>query len=300
VISVISGEGGIYFGTDDGVLWNYDGRGFHQLAKATADQLSLLHWHQGRLYLKGDPAPYLEYGYPSLRPDVYDSTPRTYTTGYLVTSILNFEKVGDLKIARRFETHGEFTHGESEAESGYLQLEYCIIDEGFHPDSFLADDNTADWVVIGTHSVDDGNVKSYTLPTPIEFKRLLLRIKLVPGSLGIPICEGFGVDGEALMLARYRFPAMLSIATDTVDRTGAKLYPTEDLVAEAVDQIRRWRDPEHPSHDPIVTLTYRETGGATTSHTCILEKVDAWLEGHQGVDGEFSYTRANVVFREIP
>jgi hypothetical protein len=65
VISVVSGEGGIYFGTDDGFLWNYDGRGFHQIAEATADQLSVLHWHAGKLYLKGDPAPYFEYGYPS-------------------------------------------------------------------------------------------------------------------------------------------------------------------------------------------------------------------------------------------
>jgi hypothetical protein len=300
VISVVSGEGGIYFGTDDGFLWNYDGRGFHQIAEATADQLSVLHWHAGKLYLKGDPAPYFEYGYPSMRPDVYASAPTTYDVGYFITSIITFEKVGDLKIARRFETQAEFSDGVNATQSGTLTLQYCIIDEGFHPDVFAPDDETADWVTVGTHSVIDGNVKNYTLATPIEFKRLLLRIILTPGTVGIPICEGFGVDGEALMLHRSRFPMNLSISTDTVDRSGGRPYPTEDAVAEALDQLRRWRNPEHASYDPVVTLIYRETGGATTSHTCILEKLDHYMETHQGADGQFSSTMVQCVFREIP
>jgi hypothetical protein len=305
VISVVSGEGGIYFGTDDGFLWNYDGRGFHQIAEATADQLSVLHWHAGKLYMKGDPAPYFEYGYPSMRPDVYASAPTTYDVGYFITSIINFEKVGDLKVARRFETQAEFSAGVNATESGTLTLQYCIIDEGFHPDIFTPDDETADWVTVGTHSVADGNVKNYTLGTPIEFKRLLLRIILTPGTVGIPICEGFGVDGEAMMLWRSRFPMNLSISTNTVHRgvnAGGDnlMYPTEDAVAEAIDQLRRWRNPEHASHDPVVTVIYRETGGATTTHTCILEKLDHYLESHQGADGAFSHVSVQCVFREIP
>lgn len=270
--ALTSGEGGIYWGSE-GYLWCYDGRGFHQIAAEPAPgDLNTLHWHQGRLYFRDDPASYFDFRYPSTRPDMVFTAPTPFTTGYMVTSETDFEKVNVLKVIRQFEAHANFTAGTTEIESGFIDIDYLIGCNGTNDPGKLGGGATSlTWVNVGRISVVNGGTRALTLATPLECHRLYLRATLVPGTLGYPILTGVVVYGRALMPSVKRFVATLAISTGVRDKTGAYLYPDSPSVKQAVDHLLAQRD------GSAFTMAFVDERGGTADYLVTAESLNDWL-----------------------
>jgi hypothetical protein len=292
---VIAGEFGIYFAAA-GVLWRYNGRGFMPLFKQTnSGEFDYLHWFQGRLYAKADPAIYYKFIYPSSRPDVAGLTVSDLTTGYVVTSKIDFEKVAEYKVLRTFDTHAQFS---ATSDSGTITLEYRNADTGLHPDAYLPDDATITWTSIGTHTIADGNVKQFTISPPAELRAIFLRATLAVGASGYPILEAMIADGRAVMPAVHRFTATLDLSTDAKDRSGAAMYTGASEVNAAVDELFLVM-----SGTPrYLTLAYVDDDDTATSYTVTREQsLDQLREhGHEGAASPQLDLPFTVSFLEIP
>jgi hypothetical protein len=269
-----AGEGGLFW-VAGGYLWCYDGRGFHCLAtEPAADMGDTLFWHAGRLYGRGDPVKYWDFKDPSTRPDIsYPTTVANFTDGYLVTSYWDAEKVNERKIAREFFLQCEWT---AAATSGTLTLSYFIGDTGIHPERVGGGvTSTVTWVDVGTMTVADGNVKTFSLSTPIEFRKIYFRVKIEKGASGYPVVEAVGCNGRVKMPDQLAFTLPIWISTETRDRQGALMYPTATDVREAVVALRALRN---PSGTPYYH-TFQWTDGISdnTSYTVTVDNLSEIL-----------------------
>ena len=239
VQSLAASEGGVFFGAA-GFLWVYDTRGFHPLAaEPAANAFNQLFWHQGNLYCSGSKVKYIEFKYPSARPDVVFSDGHAFDVGYWVSSELDFEKVNVLKIIRTFELQGYFVG----TSPGTLQLHYMTGCAG-NPDplSLGGSASGATWTSIGSLTSADGGVKTFQLATPLLCKRLFLRVTCTPSSTGFPVLQAAIAFGRTMMPTNETFPLNLHLSTDTVDRQSNKLYPTDDDVEDALTALRNLRN----------------------------------------------------------
>lgn len=239
VQSLAASEGGVFFGAA-GFLWVYDTRGFHPLAaEPAANAFNQLFWHQGNLYCSGSKVKYIEFKYPSARPDVVFSDGHAFDVGYWVSSELDFEKVNVLKIIRTFELQGYFVG----TSPGTLQLHYMTGCAG-NPDplSLGGSASGATWTSIGSLASADGGVKTFQLATPLLCKRLFLRVTCTPSSTGFPVLQAAIAFGRTMMPTNETFPLNLHLSTDTTDRQGNKLYPTDDDVEDALTALRNLRN----------------------------------------------------------
>jgi hypothetical protein len=269
-----AGEGGLFW-VAGGYLWCYDGRGFHCLAtEPTANMGDTLFWHAGRLYGQGDPVKYWDFKDPSTRPDIsYPTTVANFTDGYLVTSYWDAEKVNERKIAREFFLQCEWT---AAATSGTLTLSYFIGDSGIHPERVGGGvTSTVTWVDVGTMTVADGNIKTFSLSTPIEFRKIYFRVKIEKGASGYPVVEAVGCNGRVKMPDQLAFTLPIWISTETRDRQGVLMYPTATDVREAVVALRALRN---PSGTPYYH-TFQWTDGISdnTSYTVTVDNLSEIL-----------------------
>lgn len=270
-----AGEGGIYFGCG-GYLWCYNGRGLHPLAREGAPgTFDALHWHQGRLYCKGDPARYVEFRYPSSRPDLALTAPDTFETGYVVLSEIDFDKVSEYKVINAFQLQGYFTGGATAAESGTLTLDYVVADAGAADPGRLGGGATSlPWVTVGSLSVADGGTKTFTLATPVVAKRLYLRVTLTPGSVGYPVLLAPIAYGRAVMPSAERIVAGLKLFTGQRDKRGEVVYATDADVKAAVDALRALRRATNAAY---FTVEYVDEIGGVETYTMTAEAMANWL-----------------------
>jgi hypothetical protein len=294
VKSLISGEGGIYFSAA-GVLWNYDGHGFHQLLKEqVSGDFDYLHWFQGKLYGKSDPALYYDFGYPSMRPDLYTTAGSARDTGYWVSSIIDLEAVAAPKMVLSFSLLAEWT---ATSNSGTLTLQYLVGDSGIQPERLLPDSGAITWTDIGSMTVADGNYKEFTLAAPLEFRRLYLRVKLDTGATGYPSLEGVTVNGEKLYPDVKRFPLDLDITTNTVDKSGVgQMYPTVDDVQAAEAQLIAWRTAGSAPRYQTLKYVTDPVNSQFDTYFVFLEQLNTNVLFQQG---SYYGVHAAAVFRQL-
>lgn len=274
--AMVAGEGGVYFSAG-GYLWNYNGRGVHQLAKeVSSGDFDVLFWHGGKLYCKGDPAKYLDFGFPSLRPDLSSTSPAAFTTGYLISSEVDFDKVPVVKVVRAFELQGYFTAGTTAVESGTLTLEYAlgcdgVVDPGKEGGAAAA----TTWVSIGSMSVVDGGTKAFTLATPLQCKRLFLRVTITPGTVGYPVLLAYTAYGRAVMPSTVRIVAPISIYTGQTDKAASVVYADDADVKAAVDHLRTLRRGTNATK--YFTVSFVDEIGGVEEYVCTAETMADWL-----------------------
>lgn len=266
--ALVSGEGGLYFGAG-GYLWNYNGDGFFaHAAEPAAGALDTLHWHKGKLYMRGNPAPYLDYGYPSMRPDQVTLDPGNYTDGVYISSMLDFEKVDMRKFLRRFQTHCRFSEPDPAKDSGKLVLQVlkgCTTAPD--PGQLGGGADALEWVTIGEHTNADGYVETFVLDDAdlIVCYRLYLRLLLEVGADGFPIPEGVAVYGRTEMPDTRLFSPVLELSTSVVEKgTGRRLYPTEAEVAENLAFLAGLRT------DVPFTVTFDDGTAEGQSYLCTM------------------------------
>lgn len=300
VQALVGGEGGIYWGAA-GVLWNYDGRGFHMLAEEPeAGAFDYLHWHSGRLFAKGSPCWVMDFGYPSMRPDIYTVAGSDYDVGYLCSPAIDLDKAIDYKVARSFVTHIEIYGSGSAATAGVVELQYRLADVGVQFERQLPSFGV--WVTIGTHDASEGNMKRHRLDTPLEFQKLFLRVKVTPGTNWVVALEGYGIDGDSILERLSRVVVPVALGTDVVGNDQEPLYPGADEVREASAFLRSLRPGRLAADGPYYRyfiLHYKEMDGSITEYLCMCEQYNDWLEYAEGND-EYVAGAGQLVAREIP
>lgn len=289
VQALTAGEGGVYFSAA-GYLWCYNTRGFTPLAKEpVAGAFDTLYWHQGRLYVRGDPARYLDFRYPGSRPDITFSDATTFETGYMVTSEMDFEKVSVPKVIRNLEVQGYFVNG------GSLSLHYTTGCDGvIDPLPQGGGATASDWTLVGSMTSADGGSKAFTLPTPLVCKRLYLRVTLSPDATGYPVLQAFTAYGRTVMPSSVRLTASLTLTTGTRDHTGTVMYPTPAAVQEAVQFITDLREATTLNY---FTVTYVNPDGTTTDYLVTAEaQTDTLRMRHNatGADARIDFAMAEI------
>jgi hypothetical protein len=245
--ALLAGEGGVYFSAGT-ILYCYNQKGFHPLAtNATANIYNFLYWHDGKLYVKADPAQYYDFGYPSLRPDIFSAVATNFETSYWVSSLIDMEKTDVYKHLSQFQTFVEFS---ATSGSGTLTLAYLNADSGAQPDKLGGGATSLTWTTIGTHTVSDGNVKTY-IPTPIKAKAIYLRMSWTVGASGYVIPQSVVAVGRAIMPPIKRFVVPIWLTSGAHDKANAQLYT--DTAA--------------------FTLTLVEPDGGTSTYTVTAEQL---------------------------
>lgn len=292
VKAVVAGEGGIWF-TAGTTLWMFNGRGFHPLATTgTASRYDYLFWHNGRLYLTTDPHSYYDFGYPALRPDIYSTAATNFETGYVVTSLIDLEKVDVDKVLRTFQTQAQFS---AASDSGSITLAYLVADTaGNNPERLGGGATSLAWTTIHTHTVSDGNVKRTTISPHIKARAIYLRATLTPGSSGYPILRSVAAFGRTIMPRVTRFVVPLALGTGIKDKQGKVLYPTVADVQAAQDTLLALRSGSDPFTVKIV-----QADGTTDDYLCTFEKYDdaLILQRHEG---QAAGLVATAVLLEVP
>jgi hypothetical protein len=290
--AVVAGEGGVYFGAAE-TLYCFNGRGFHPLARNTTSGIyNALYFHQGRLYVNTDAASYYDFGYPSLRPDIYSTAATNFETGYIIFSMLDFEKVDVYKFISELQTLVEFT---AASNSGTVTLDYICGCTGTssHPERYGGGATSLTWTNIGSHTVADGGVKKYT-PTPIKAKELFLRVTLTPGTSGYPILNSVVANGTALMPPVDRIVVPIMLGTDQRNKAGALMYANAGAVWDAKKELRDLRRGEN-----TVAVKIIDDDGGTTAYTCIVEQlqdsIGRFKKINRAVQGD-----AQIVLRQVP
>lgn len=236
VQAVVGNEAGIWFGSG-GYLWCFNGRGFHQMAaEPSANDYDYMFWHQGKLYINTDPADYYLYHYPSVRPDILidqgDLAAADFTTGYFITSSIDFEKVADPKIIRTFESQVSFTGGD--ANSGSVDLHYREgCGTSADPGVGSGGDTGSSWTSIGDHDNADGGYKRHNLATPLQCVRIYERLTLNTGSSGIPVVHFFTIQ------ARTKMPSIKGIVDQAQVNVGMRDRDNNELVS-SYDEAKKW------------------------------------------------------------
>jgi hypothetical protein len=242
--ALISNEGGLWFGSA-GYLWNFNGRGFHQMAaEPAANAFDYMYWHQGKLYIKANPASFYNYHYVNVRPDILiaagDLDDDDFTTGYLITPSLDFEKVSDPKVIKSRQSNVSFTA--QNANSGSAAFHYrngC----GTNADPGLGSggDTGATWIEWDTHEFGDGGIQWADLATPLQCWRLFVRITLTPGTSGIPVLHFFTLWGTAIMPSLDGIAMQIQVNTGQVDRENSELWGNAEQVRKIVRKVRALR-----------------------------------------------------------
>lgn len=292
VKAVVAGEGGVWFGAGT-TLWMFNGRGFHPLATdSTSGIYDYLYWHDGKLYLNGDPAKYYDFGYPALRPDIYSTAATNFETGYVVTSLIDLEKVDVDKVLRTFQTQAQFS---AASDSGSITLAYLVADSaGNNPERLGGGATSLTWTTIHSHTVSDGNVKRTTISPHIKAKAIYLRATLTPGASGYPILRSVAAFGRTIMPRVTRFVVPLALGTGIRDKQGKVLYPTVADVQAAQDTLLALRSGSDPFTVKIV-----QADGTTDDYLCTFEKYDdaLILQRHEG---QAAGLVATAVLLEVP
>lgn len=288
--AVVAGEGGVYFGAGD-TLYCHNERGFHPLAQnATSGIYNYLYFHQGKLYVKSDPASYYDFGYPSLRPDIYATAATNFETGYWISSLLDFEKMDVYKHLAEFQTFAEFS---ATSGSGTITLSYISADSGAQPDRLGGGATSLSWIDIGTHTVADSNVKTYN-PTPIKAKAIYLRLKIEPGASGYPIAQSVVANGTAIMPPVDRIVVPIMLASDVRNKATGLMYANTAAVWDAKNELRDLRRGTN-----TVAIKILDDDGGTSTFTCVVEQlqdsIGRFKKGSRSVTGD-----AQMVFRQLP
>jgi len=256
--AVVAGEAGVYWGAAS-YLWCFNGSGIHTLAaEPNASDYDFLHWHGGRLYFNDDPGSYYDFKYPASRPDVSYTAATNFDTGYLITSMMDYQKQADIKVIRHFEVYAEWS---ATSNSGTITLEYLVADSGTHPERLGGSASGLSWTSIGTMTVSDGNYKLFTLGTPITPRAHWLRVTLAPGSSGYPILQSTVAYGRTILPVVKRFPLVLWISTDTIDLNGDTVYGTPADVTTARAELLALR-----SSSNYFTMKWVNDDGTTTDY----------------------------------
>ncbi len=281
--AMIQDEGGVYFAAA-GYLWNYDGRGFHQLGStANSTDCDALIWHRGKLYGLGNPAPFWDYKYPHTRPDVVYLTPNYFDTSYMVMSLLDFDKMAVIKIIREFSVQVRWT---AASDAGSVTLAYLADPPVDDPGRSGGGATSLSWVSIGTFNDPTTSTKRFTIDPPIECTRLFIRATLTPGaSNGYPILEGVTIYGRSVMPTVSRFVTTLGISTATRDITGTQLYPTADDVNEAIDKLTSLRAGVSATNHAYFTASFKDELSDVTDYIVSAEQRNDWLTSVKGDHG---------------
>lgn len=292
VTSVVGSEGGVYFGAG-GYLWNYNGRGFQALAAQPASgALDSLHFAGGNLYCLGATARYIQFRYPSMRPDIWMTDGSNFDTGYIVTSELDFEKVNVLKVIRNFEIQGYFVG----TSPGTISLDYMSGCAGnADPLAIGGGATTATWTNIGSLASTDGGVKTIQLATPVVCKRLYLRATITPSATGFPVLQAYTAYGRTMMPTDNRFALNLRLAKGMTDRQGGTMYATDDDVDAAVDALRALRQGTSVNYFNVVWVN---PDGSTATFVCTPDEMsepNAMFTNTDGVALQVSF-----VVSELP
>lgn len=260
VQAVVSNEAGLWFGAA-GYLWNFNGRGFHQMASEPATgAFDYLYWHQGNLYIKADPYDYYEYGYPTVRPDILIDqsvlTASDFDTGYFITSSIDFEKVADPKIIRMLETQQSFT---SDTNTGSVSWHYrngCGTDAD--PGVGSGGDTGSTWTSWGTHQYSDGGYKRHTLSTPLQCYRVFNRATLTPGSGGIPVIHYFTIWGRSIMPSVHAIVNQAQINVGQRDRENNEIIASYGEAKKWLRVVKALRERNQPSETLYHTVTIND------------------------------------------
>ncbi len=281
---VIAGEGGVYFGSN-GILWCFNEKGFHPLAtNATASTYDNLYWHNARLYVKTALASYYDFGYPSLRPDVFSSSSTTFETSYWVSSLIDFEKVDVFKHLAQFQTMARFS---AASGSGVLTLAYLNADTIPVAMTGKGGETGQAWGTIGTHTNADGNIKVYN-PAVIKAKGIYLRLTWTVGASGFVIPLAVVANGRSIMPAVKRFVAPIWLTSDARDKAGTQMYSGTSAVWTAIDELNDIRN-----GNDTFTLTLVEPDGGSTAYTCTAEQLQdsilKFKKGSRAVAGDAQF-----------
>jgi hypothetical protein len=262
--AVVAGEGGVYFGGGP-TLWCFNQRGFHPLAtNATAGIYNHLYWHGGKLYVTKDSAEYYDFGYPSLRPDIYSTAATNFETSYWVSSLIDFEKVEAYKHLSQFQTLVEFS---AASDSGTVTLAYINADTGTHPDRLGGGATSLSWTTIGTHTVADTNIKTYS-PTVIKAKAIYLRLSWTVGASGYAIPQVVIANGRSIMPPVKRLVVPIWLTSDANNKASTPMYAATADVWTAVDELNDLRN-----GDATFVVKVVEPDGGTTAYTCTAEQM---------------------------
>ncbi|MCZ7598355.1 MAG: hypothetical protein M5U09_12445 [Gammaproteobacteria bacterium] len=292
VQALVASEGGVYWGAG-GYLWNYNGRGTQALAAEPATgAFDALHFHGGNLYCLAATAKYIQFRYPSMRPDIWMTDGSNFDTGYLVMSELDFEKVNVKKVIRNFEIQGYFV-GTSPGSIALHYMSGCAGDQD--PLALGGAASGATWTSIGSLTSADGGVKTIQLATPVVCKRLYLRATLTPTATGFPVLQAISAYGRTMMPTDNRVPVTLNISTGTVDRQGAKLYPDDDTVQEALDALDALRAGTSVSY---FNVTYVGADGTTDTYVCTMDELTEVIGQRNNQNG--ATANVSVVMSELP
>lgn len=302
VQALVANEGGIWFGAA-GYLWNFNGRGFHQMAaEPEAGAFDYLFWHQGRLYYKDSPAGYYNYGYVTVRPDILiangDLDQDDFTTGYVITSSLDFEKVADAKVIRLAESNVSFTA--QDADSGSVALHYrngCGTDAD--PGVGSGGDTGSTWTLWGTHGYADGGYKRHVLATPLQCYRLYARATLTPGATGIPVLHFFTLWGQGVMPPVQKIVAQIKAEVGQTNRAGGLLWGNAEEVKKALRVLKAWRRRVTPGETLYHWVTINDGTDGGDEFLCTFTQLEYTLT-EQSNDLNRCAWEAAISFEEIP
>lgn len=228
--------GGIY-------LWKFsNGRSFHPIA--SGGDYTHMAWNDGKLYFTADPAQYYDFGNPALRPDINSVTATNVTTGYLISSLLDFHKVNLTKLISHFEAQVRYS-----TASGAGTVTWDYIDaSGDGPDPGRSGGGATGlaWITIGTHTQGDDSPKVFDLSPIIVSKAIYIRATLTPGASGYPYLVYYSPVGRAHPPVQRRFLAPLLLKVGLRDKNGTQLYDTEADVQVALSALQTLRSTPAP------------------------------------------------------
>lgn len=302
VQALVSNEGGIWFGAA-GYLWNFNGRGFHQMAaEPEANAFDYLFWHQGKLYYKDDPAGYYEYDYVTVRPDILiangDLTASDFTTGYLITPSLDFEKAADPKVIRLLESQVNFTA--QDANSGSVAWDYrngcsTLADPGVGSGG----DTGSTWTSWGTHGYADGGYERHILTTPLQCYRLFVRATLTPGSSGIPVIHYFTVWGQSIMPSVDAVALPIQLNVNQKDRENSEMWGTAEQVKKMERVLRALRKRNDPSENLYLTVYINDGTDGGDEMLCTWRSYERTVS-EESEDGQRLTIEVVAQFDELP
>lgn len=300
--ALVSNEGGLWWGSA-GYLWNFNGRGFHQVAaEATAGDLDTMYWHRGNLYVKGAPAKYYKYGYPTIRPDILIDqgvlAATDFDTGYIITPSIDFEKVVEPKVVRKMYSQVSFTT--QDANSGQITWHYrggCGTDAD--PGVGSGGDLTATWNSWGTHAFADGGFHELLLTNPLQCYRLYVRATLTPGTSGIPVLHFFSIWGHAKLRAQKRMVVPAIMHTGQYDKENNVIFDDDSQVHAMVRQINTMREDVDVADSLTWTLFRKDGSDGGREYVVMFTQMED-AEQEYGEDKRRLTYLATMGFEELP
>lgn len=304
VQALISNEAGIWF-SSAGYLWLFSGRGFFPMAAEPEDDaFDYLYSFNGRIYYKDDPAGFVHVPYPTIRPDISmdlgDIDQSDFTTGYLITSSIDFEKAADPKVIRLFESQVSFT--DQASTSGTVTFHYrsgCDTDDD--PGLAGGGDLSGDWTLIGEHAFADGGYKRFSFSPPLQCYRIYIRATLAPGTTGIPRLHYFTTWGASILPSVDAIVGQFKLAAGQVDKENSIIYDDPAQAQAALRALRGMRKRNEPSATiPLYHTVYLHDGSdGGREVTALFTKLE-YGETYRGEDGLGYEVVVVCGFEELP